>query len=220
MSSTRARDRVLFVDDEENVLQSIRRGMLEEQPIAVLVTDMRMPEMNGLDLLKIVQERFPDTVRIILTAYSQVTTLLTAINSGQVYRYLTKPWKTETEFIPAIRQAIEYHRIIVERKQMIEELKTANEVLNRRNEELSRQQSTMRELLKRGEKDIENRSAILALLTQELQPYIADVVSASSKIMAGNREAAVQAHEAEMTTLNQRGGRAARVLHTIEELLK
>jgi two-component system response regulator HupR/HoxA len=75
----------------------------------VLITDMRMPEMGGLELLKIVKEQYPHIVRMVLSGYTQVTTLLTAINQGEIYKYITKPWKLEEGFKPAIREAIEYY---------------------------------------------------------------------------------------------------------------
>ena len=119
---------VLFVDDERNVLNSLKRGLIDEpyqcffamsgeeafeilenENIHVIITDMRMPEMSGLQVLKIVKENYPDIVRMVLTGYTQVTTMLTAINQGEIYKYITKPWKLEEEFKPAIRQAIEYY---------------------------------------------------------------------------------------------------------------
>ncbi len=119
---------VLFVDDEERLLNSLKRGFLDEpyntifansgkealeilekKDVHVLVTDMRMPEMGGLELLKIVKEKYPHIVRMVLSGYTQVGTLLTAINQGEIYKYITKPWKLEEEFIPSIREAIEYY---------------------------------------------------------------------------------------------------------------
>ncbi len=121
---------VLFVDDEEKLLNSLRRGLfdepyhtlfansgkkaleiLEHNEVHVLVTDMRMPEMGGLDLLKIVKEQYPRIVRMVLSGYTQVTTLLTAINQGEIYKFVTKPWKLEEEFKPSIREAIEYYEV-------------------------------------------------------------------------------------------------------------
>ena len=119
---------VLFVDDEEKVLKSLRRGLIDEpynslfaiggkealeilkkEEVHVLVTDMRMPEMGGLELLKIVKKDYPNIVRIVLSGYTQVSTLLTAINQGEIFKYITKPWKLEDEFRPAIREAVEYY---------------------------------------------------------------------------------------------------------------
>ena len=119
---------VLFVDDEERLLKSLKRGFLDEpyntlfansgkealeilekKDVHVLVTDMRMPEMGGLELLKIVKEKNPNIIRMVLSGYTQVATLLTAINQGEIYKYITKPWKLEEEFKPSIREAIEYY---------------------------------------------------------------------------------------------------------------
>jgi len=122
------RKTILFVDDEVKVLNSLRRGLIDEpyetlfadsgakaleilaqKEVHILVTDMRMPEMSGLELLKIVREKYPRIIRIVLSGYTQITTLLTAINQGEIYKYITKPWQMEEEFKPAIRQAIEYY---------------------------------------------------------------------------------------------------------------
>ena len=119
---------VLFVDDEERLLAALKRGLLDEpyqalfansgrealqileqQEVHVLVTDMRMPEMGGLDLLRIARTKYPRVVRMVLSGYTQVSTILTAINQGEVFRYITKPWKLEEEFKPAIREALAYY---------------------------------------------------------------------------------------------------------------
>ncbi len=143
---------VLFVDDEKSILKSIQRELSDEVynkhfasnghdaiklmdkiKISVLITDLKMPEMSGLELLKIVQEKFPDTIRIILTGHAQISTLISAINSGQVFRYLNKPWKLDEEFIPAIKHAIDYYMILKEREKLLKELKRKNIELNKQN---------------------------------------------------------------------------------------
>ena len=131
---------LLFVDDEVRLLRSIERGLLDEpyhllfaesgaealkilaqQEVHILVTDMRMPEMTGLELLKIVKEQYPQIVRIVLSGYTQATTLLTAINQGEIFRFITKPWKMEEDFKPAIRQAIEHYNRELERSRLVAE---------------------------------------------------------------------------------------------------
>jgi DNA-binding NtrC family response regulator len=121
---------VLFVDDEQKVLTSLERGLLDEpykklfaqsgkealeilknNHVHVIVTDMRMPEMSGLELLRIIKTQYPDIVRVVLSGYTQVTTLLTAINQGEIYKFITKPWKLEEEFKTTVRQAIEYYEL-------------------------------------------------------------------------------------------------------------
>jgi len=121
---------VLFVDDEEKVLSSLKRGLLDESynklfatsgkealellkqnEVHVIVTDMKMPEMTGLDLLRIVKQEYPHIVRVVLSGYTQITTLLTAINQGEIFRFITKPWKLEEEFKGVVRQAIEHYNL-------------------------------------------------------------------------------------------------------------
>jgi DNA-binding NtrC family response regulator len=131
---------ILFVDDEFRLLRSIERGMLDEpyhllfaesgkdalrllaeNEVHILVTDMRMPEMTGLELLKIVKEQYPKVVRLVLSGYTQATTLLTAINQGEIFRFITKPWKMEEDFKPAIRQAIEQYIRQAQRDRLVAE---------------------------------------------------------------------------------------------------
>lgn len=119
---------VLFVDDEEKILSSLKRGLIDEPyetlfanngnealeilaqgPVHVVVTDMQMPEMNGLELLRVVKEKYPHIVRMALSGYAQVTTLLTAINQGEIFRFITKPWKLEEELKQTVREAVEYY---------------------------------------------------------------------------------------------------------------
>jgi signal transduction histidine kinase len=80
--------------------------VLEELDVAVVVTDMRMPKMNGLELLRIVKEKYPRTIRIVLTAFSDIEPMLRAINEGLVARYLVKPWVRE-EMIQLLRWSLE-----------------------------------------------------------------------------------------------------------------
>ena len=129
---------ILFVDDQEVTLAALKRAFLDEpyekifvhsgkealeilekQQVHVIVTDLGMPEMDGRQLLKIVMEKCPDTVRMVLSGQSNINTLLTAVNEGKVYKFITKPWKLEEEFKPAIRDAIEYYATLTRQKQMV-----------------------------------------------------------------------------------------------------
>ena len=80
-------------------------NVLAERDVAVLVTDMRMPTMSGEQLLRVVKEKFPRTIRMVMTAYSDVEPILRAINEGLVARYIVKPWE-RTEVIQILRWAI------------------------------------------------------------------------------------------------------------------
>lgn len=121
---------VLFVDDEKNVISALRRAVseepyyaafagsarealqiMEEREISVIVTDMRMPEMDGLTLLRILRDKYPHTVRMVLTSYIHLPQIQAAVNQGEIYRLIAKPWRTEDELLPAVRQAVEYYNL-------------------------------------------------------------------------------------------------------------
>jgi DNA-binding NtrC family response regulator len=116
--------RILFVDDEERILRSLamqfRRHYevltesdplralqrLREEPIHVLVSDQRMPQMSGAQLLAEAREIAPNTLRILLTGYSDLDAAVEALNNGGIFRYLTKPWDPQ-EMAFTLRQAAE-----------------------------------------------------------------------------------------------------------------
>lgn len=116
--------RILFVDDEERILRSLamqfRRHYqvitesdplralerLREEPVHIIVSDQRMPQMNGAELLARAREIAPETLRILLTGYSDLDAAVEALNSGGIFRYLTKPWDQQ-EMAFTLRQAAE-----------------------------------------------------------------------------------------------------------------
>ncbi len=120
---------VLFVDDEINILKALQRmlrcedmkvltascgaealELLQKQPAQVVVTDQRMPEMSGVDLLAAVRERWPDTVRMMLTGYTDMGIAVEAINRGEIFRLITKPWNDD-ELRATLRQAFDQHAL-------------------------------------------------------------------------------------------------------------
>lgn len=124
------RNNVLFVDDEVKVLNSIKRAVITEKfksyiatngekalefmesgNISVIVTDMRMPGMDGLKLLKIIKEKYPDTIRMVLSGYAQLPQILATVNQVGVFKFITKPWSIDEDFLPAIREGIEYYNL-------------------------------------------------------------------------------------------------------------
>jgi putative nucleotidyltransferase with HDIG domain len=124
------RENVLFVDDEENVLKSVERvfaeadmtllkagsakealKLVEENEIAVLVTDNRMPGMSGIELLSCLRDLSPETVKILMTGHADLPTALDAINVGEVFRFIVKPWENEALF-RAVREGIDHYRLV------------------------------------------------------------------------------------------------------------
>ncbi|MDD2467189.1 MAG: response regulator [Desulfobulbus sp.] len=131
-------ERILFVDDEPNVLQSIQRqlrkrfdlvtadsgqealSVLKEQgPFAVIVSDMRMPGMNGVELLSLAKNLYPETVRLMLTGNADQETAMEAVNNGQIFRFLTKPCPQAT-FVTSLALALRQYRLIVAERELLQ----------------------------------------------------------------------------------------------------
>jgi putative nucleotidyltransferase with HDIG domain len=129
------RENVLFVDDEENVLRSVERifidadmtflraksakealKVLGEKEIAVLVTDNRMPGMSGIDLLTCLKDLSPETVKILMTGHADISTAIDAINIGEVFRFIVKPWQNDT-LLKTVQDGVDHYRLI---KTMVE----------------------------------------------------------------------------------------------------
>lgn len=130
--------RVLFVDDEPNVLDSIRRQLRKSHdiltatsgvdalallkdtgPVALVVSDMRMPGMNGTELLTRIREEYPDTVRMILSGQADLESTISAINDGHVFRFLTKPCH-EDALRRAVNAGLAQYELITARKELLE----------------------------------------------------------------------------------------------------
>lgn len=130
-------ERILFVDDEPNILDTFRRNLrrafdvataegpeqglqaLENAgPFAVVVSDLRMPVMDGITFLEHVRERAPDTVRIILSGHGDFATAVAAVNRGAVFRFLTKPCPPE-ELVTVLRDGLRQHRLVVAERELL-----------------------------------------------------------------------------------------------------
>lgn len=131
-------EKILFVDDEPNVLQSIQRQLhkrfdlacagsgaealrilKEEGPFAVIVCDMRMPQMNGIELLTKTKDLYPETVRLMLTGNADQETAMEAVNAGQIFRFLTKPCPQAT-FVTSLALALRQYRLIVAERELLQ----------------------------------------------------------------------------------------------------
>ena len=136
---------ILIVDDEINILNSLRRGLLEEEynchfaesaaramdyldqkKIHVLITDMRMPDMNGLELMKHVEANYPSVVKIVLSGYTQLPQVLATINQVDIFNFITKPWSID-ELIVIIRKALDYYMLQEENAEYKTLLETKNQ---------------------------------------------------------------------------------------------
>jgi len=137
---------VLYVDDEVHNLNSFKAGfrrkfnvftaesavegrkILETESIHVIITDQRMPVTTGIEFLESIIPQFPDPIRILLTGYADINAVIDAINKGQVYKYIQKPWMDEDLRIN-IEKAFEIYSLRKENKELTEALLVVNKQL-------------------------------------------------------------------------------------------
>jgi response regulator RpfG family c-di-GMP phosphodiesterase len=146
---------VLFVDDEPSILSALRRlfrhqgyrvllaesgrdgiAMLEAEPVDLVVSDMRMPEMDGASLLEQVRERWPTVGRILLTGYADIGSTVAAINRGQIHRYIAKPWD-DRELVMCVQDGLVRRRLEQENRALLALTQAQNEELQALNGDLA-----------------------------------------------------------------------------------
>lgn len=138
--------RILYIDDEPNNLTafkaSFRRDfdiitatsaneglkIVENEDLHIIISDQRMPDITGVEFFEMVRKDFPDPIRILLTGYADIEAVIAAINRGEVYRYITKPWD-ENDLKITIHNAFEIFSLRAENKQLIGSLAQANQQL-------------------------------------------------------------------------------------------
>jgi response regulator RpfG family c-di-GMP phosphodiesterase len=203
---------VLYVDDEENNLKSFRAALrrnynvytassgeegmvvLEHNDIHVVITDQRMPRMTGVQFLQHIPKE-QDNIRMILTGFSDMESIITAINTGKVYRYITKPWDKD-ELKITIDNAIETIMLRRNNKQLIRELQAQNEMLEdkvqARTMELQRQAD---EILRKNE-EIRSQAEEIRGINDNLESIVkARTIALEKKNMAAEESAFIIAHE-------------------------
>lgn len=148
---------ILLIDDEPSVLSALRRvfrpagyviltaesgeaalEVLASTEVDLIVSDMRMPGMSGAEFLARARSLYPDTMRILLTGYAEIASVVQAVNDGGVYRYLNKPWD-DHDLLLTIEQALEQRRLRREAARLAALTEAQNEALRRFNTELETQ---------------------------------------------------------------------------------
>jgi response regulator RpfG family c-di-GMP phosphodiesterase len=174
--------RILCVDDEANILSSLKRlfrshgyevltagggaqalELLEKVDVDLVISDMRMPEMDGARFLELARKRWPDTMRILLTGHADMNATIAAINQGGIHRYIAKPWD-DHDMVAAARQALELRALLRE---------------NARLGELTRKQNIELQTLNAGLEDV------VAQRTASLQQAIASLEDAHRRLKRG-----------------------------------
>ena len=173
--TTSPTDSILIVDDEPVVLNALKEtlereryhvvacsspikalAILEERTFAVIISDQRMPEMLGLEFLVETRRICPHASRILITAVLSLPTIVDAINKGEIFRFVAKPWLRE-ELLATVRNALHRHELI-----------THNEILQARTQELNARLTVANGELEKQVKDLEERRQQLDAANREL----------------------------------------------------
>ncbi len=178
---------LLFVDDEPSILSSLRRlfrqhgyemfaaesaaqalEILEKEAIDLVISDMRMPEMDGARFLEQVRLRWPNVVRLLLTGYADITSTIAAINCGEIYRYIAKPWD-DSDIVLTVRDALEHQRLVTENARLLALTQQQNDKLKALNASL--------------EQKVAERTAQLQQALKELKRSFVDTVHVFSSLI-------------------------------------
>lgn len=171
---------LLLVDDEPNIVASLKRlfrrdglliltagsgaeglDMLSKYKVDVIVSDQRMPGMTGIEFLRAAKASHPDTIRIVLSGFTELQSVTDAINEGAVYRFLTKPWDDE-QLREHVQQAFAYKELQEENQQLNIKIRTTNQELVAANRQLS-------EVLQQAHHQLGRDETSLAIMREALQ---------------------------------------------------
>jgi response regulator RpfG family c-di-GMP phosphodiesterase len=195
---------LLCVDDEPNVLSALRRllrnpgyrvltaeggkaalHILEQETVHLIISDMRMPEMTGAEFLGTAAQRWPRTIRILLTGYSDLNSTVEAINRGAIYRYVSKPWE-DMDLLMAVQRALEQQHLTTERERLAA-------VVTRQNQELRELNANLEAKVKARTEEIQQTADMLDLAYHELKRSYVSIVPVFANF-AEMREGAAGGH--------------------------
>jgi response regulator RpfG family c-di-GMP phosphodiesterase len=185
---------LLLVDDEPNVLKSLRRvfrgsqynimtaengaaglEILKQHSFDLIVSDMRMPEMDGAEFLSHAAEHWPDTVRILLTGYADMESTIAAVNKGRIYSYCCKPWEDD-DLKMRVNQALE-------QKQLREERQHLFAIINHQNQELRELNSNLEDKVEKRTIQLKQSLSRIDQANSELKKQYTDSIKAFAKII-------------------------------------
>jgi EAL domain-containing protein (putative c-di-GMP-specific phosphodiesterase class I)/CheY-like chemotaxis protein len=171
---------LLLVDDEPNILTALKRQMrsggyqiltagsgkeglevLAQQEVDVIVSDQRMPGMTGVEFLRAVKTMYPETVRIVLSGFTELQSITDAVNEGAIYKFLTKPWD-DAQLRAHIEEAFHHKEMVDENRRLGLEVRTANHGLATANRQLE-------EVLKQKQQQITRDEITLDIVREALQ---------------------------------------------------
>lgn len=209
--STDFKHRILLVDDEEGILKALKRVLsnldieliavssgaealeiLKKQKISLIISDQRMPEMTGVELLSRSREVSPDTVRILLTGYADVDATVEAINSGAIRYYLNKPWDNDF-LLSRIRDSLELYKTTAENQRLNQLTREQNQKLIEFNQNLQQKVEEQTGQIKKQHQDLKKSfmetiktfSVIVGLRLKDVASHSQRVASLTKMLLKG-----------------------------------
>ncbi|MBI4808080.1 MAG: response regulator [Nitrosomonadales bacterium] len=212
-AATESAATLLFVDDEANILSSLKRlfrpfgyriftaeggaqalEIMEREAIDLVISDMRMPQMSGAQFLQKVNERWPETIRILLTGYAEIADTIDAINKGHIYRYISKPWE-DNDIVLSIQHALR-HKQLERANQGLEEL------TRKQNEELKELNTNLEQKVKARTEELRQAMGFLETAHEKLKKGFITSIRVFSNLIE-MREGAMAGHSHRVAELSR-----------------
>ena len=189
---------LLLLDDEQDILNALKRllrrdydiicfsegaealSYIADNKVDIIMTDMRMPEMNGDEFLTLAKEIKPDTIRILLTGYSDIESTVNAINNGGIYTYIAKPWDNESLKL-TLEKASSHYLMKQEKLVLTEKIATTNIKLKSLNQSLELREKERSALLQATKAKLTSSVSI----QQDLMADMLDMLSATIEYRTG-----------------------------------
>ncbi|OGP88414.1 MAG: hypothetical protein A2031_10075 [Deltaproteobacteria bacterium RBG_19FT_COMBO_43_11] len=208
------RHSILIVDDEESILNAFKRILADEdydihtasdgldglkklraaqKPFSLIISDQRMPVMNGVQFFAKAKEIFPDAVRILLTGYADADAIIDAVNKGGIHLYFTKPWREE-ELIAHIKQSLSQTELLMENRRLVE-------LTKKQNEELGQLNKTLEAKVIEKTSDLLAKAEELKVSYEKAQMILDGTVKTMSKIVE-TRDPYTSGHEAKVAIIS------------------
>ncbi len=197
---------LLFVDDEANILAALKRlfrkegynillaesgqdalELMAQQSVDLIISDMRMPGMDGAEFLKQVASKWPDTIRILLTGYADLTSTIKAVNAGKIYRYISKPWE-ENDIKTNVKHALVQRNLKIERDCLLA-------LTNSQNEELKQLNSGLEEKVLARTSELQQTVSFLELAHESLDASYRTTVEVFSNLIEMREQHTVQTRQ-------------------------
>ena len=221
---------LLVIDDEVEITKTLFRQfrrkynvyvansaesalpIMEEKNIQVILSDQRMPGMTGVDFFSKIKEKYPDALKLLITGYSDIEAVIGAINEGQVFRYLTKPWKPE-ELDSVIKEAFDKYELITNNRLLVKKLKEAKlsleKKVRKRTQELEKANAKLKQL------NIE-KNKYIGMVAHDLRSPVGSALSFSELLIENYTDFSQNEHIKFLKTINERCSFA---LNLIEDFL-